>query len=219
VSLQLLPVTGAPPAIAPEAPRPLSPPVLPAAPVLAAAPPLHLDDLTAAQRGDQVAFARLVRGHQARIFSVALRLTGRREDAEELAQDAFVQLHGVLAQIHSPSHLLHWLLRTISHRSIDRLRARDRLPRMVQMDAQAEPAVEERGDHLAARRLRALLLELPAAPRAVMLLKYQEDLEPTEIASVLDMSVNTVKSHLRRSLEWLRSQQVGAGKAGEQHGS
>lgn len=169
-------------------------------------------DLHAAQRGDPGAFARLVRGHQARIFSVALRLTGSREDAEELAQDAFVQLHGALAQVASPSHLLHWLLRTVSHRSIDRLRARERAPRLVQVDIEHEPAgADAAGDPLWENRLRALLLQLPAAPRAVITLRFQEDLEPTEIAEVLDMPVNTVKSHLRRSLEWLRAQQAGDG--------
>ncbi|HXC60861.1 MAG TPA: sigma-70 family RNA polymerase sigma factor, partial [Steroidobacteraceae bacterium] len=180
--------------------------VLPAVPLLA--------ELRAAQRGDQAAFACLVRAHQARVFSVALRLTGRREDAEELAQDAFVQLHAALSQINSPAHLLHWLLRTISHRSIDRLRQRERSPRLVQIEV--EHAAEENAvDPLWSRRLHALLSELPVAPRAVLLLRYQEDLEPGEIAAALDMPLNTVKSHLRRSLEWLRAQQVAAG---ENHG-
>jgi RNA polymerase sigma-70 factor, ECF subfamily len=160
--------------------------------------------------GDPIAFARLVRAHQSRVFSVALRLTGSREDAEELAQDAFVQLHGVLAQMASPQHVLHWLLRTITHRSIDRLRARERSPRLVQIDAGHEPADQDAaGDPLWEKRLRSLLLQLPDAPRAVVTLRFQEDLEPTEIAAVLDMPLNTVKSHLRRSLEWLREQQVG----------
>ena len=56
------------------------------------------------------------------------------------------------------------------------------------------------------RRLRALLLQLPAVPRAVVVLRYQEGLAPTQIAAVLALSHNTVKSHLRRSLEWLRHQ-------------
>ena len=46
-----------------------------------------------------------------------------------------------------------------------------------------------------------------------MLLRFQEDLDPSEIAGVLDMSVNTVKSHLRRSVDWMRAQCVG-----ENHG-
>jgi RNA polymerase sigma-70 factor (ECF subfamily) len=190
-----------------------SPPAVPQGLTGAAAPvDMRTVDLQAAQRGDTSAFARLVRSHQARIFSVALRLTGSREDAEELAQDAFVQLHAALAQVASPSHLLHWLLRTVSHRSIDRLRARERAPRLVQIDSGHEPAgADAAGDPLWENHLRALLLQLPPAPRAVITLRFQEDLEPTEIAEVLDMPVNTVKSHLRRSLEWLRAQQAGDG--------
>jgi RNA polymerase sigma-70 factor (ECF subfamily) len=172
------------------------------------------DDLAAARRGDNLAFARLVRAHQNRVFSVALRLTGSREDAEELAQDAFVQLHAALAQVVSLQHVLHWLLRTITHRSIDRLRARGRAPRLVQIDKDNEPAATDAvADPLWERRIHSLLLQLPDAPRAVVTLRFQEDMEPTQIAEVLDMPVNTVKSHLRRSLDWLRAQQ-----AGEVHG-
>jgi RNA polymerase sigma-70 factor (ECF subfamily) len=47
--------------------------------------------------------------------------------------------------------------------------------------------------------------ELPAIPRLVVVLRYQEDLDPAEIARALDLSVNTVKSHLRRSLARLRA--------------
>jgi RNA polymerase sigma-70 factor (ECF subfamily) len=167
-------------------------------------------DLAAAQRGDSSAFARLVRGHQARVFSVALRLTGSREDAEELAQDAFVQLHAALAQVASLQHVLHWLLRTITHRSIDRLHARGRAPQLVQIDRDNEPAaIDAAVDPLWTNHIRALLLQLPDAPRAVITLRFQEDLEPAQIAALLDMPVNTVKSHLRRSLEWLRAQQAG----------
>jgi RNA polymerase sigma-70 factor (ECF subfamily) len=62
-------------------------------------------------------------------------------------------------------------------------------------------------------RLHRLLLDLSTEARAVVLLRFQEDLDPLEIADVLDMSVNTVKSHLRRSIDWMRAQ-----CAGEHHG-
>src|SRR5687767_13085354 len=74
------------------------------------------DGLARARAGDTEGFRVLVRLHQARVFSIALRFTGRRAEAEELAQDVFVQLHGALACIESPAHLTHWLLRTVSHR-------------------------------------------------------------------------------------------------------
>jgi len=61
-------------------------------------------------------------------------------------------------------------------------------------------------DPLLQRRLRELVGRLLPAPRAVMLLRYQEDLDPMEIARILDMPPNTVKSHLKRSLATLREQ-------------
>jgi RNA polymerase sigma-70 factor (ECF subfamily) len=169
--------------------------------------------LERAQRGDLPAFRELLRAHKARVFSIALRFTGRRADAEELAQDVFLKLHGALAGIDSEAHLKHWLLRTVSHRCIDRLRRDRRQPQLVPIEALAdgmEPAATENGhDPLAGARLRRLLIELAPDARAVMLLRFQEDLDPTEIASVLAMSVNTVKSHLRRSLDWMRAQLAG----------
>lgn len=168
------------------------------------------DRLDRARRGDLNAFRDLMRTHQARVFSVALRFTGQRSDAEELLQDVFLQLHGALAQIASDEHLRRWLLRAIAHRCIDRLRHAGRRPRLVSiatLPPASEPqATEREADPIVGPRLRALLLELAPDARAVMVLRFQEDLDPTEIAEVLAMPVPTVKSHLRRSLEWLRAQ-------------
>jgi RNA polymerase sigma-70 factor, ECF subfamily len=52
--------------------------------------------------------------------------------------------------------------------------------------------------------LRRLIATLAEAPRMVMILRYQEDLDPTEIAEILEMPIGTVKSHLQRSLALLR---------------
>ncbi len=163
-----------------------------------------------ARAGDLWAFRQLVRLHQGRVFSIALRLTGRRADAEELAQDVFVQLHRALPQITSAQHMVHWLLRTVSHRCIDRMRQQERRPRLVPIEALrdvAEPAAPEmEQDPLAGASLRRLVMQLQPDARAVVLLRFQEDLDPQDIARMLEMSVNTVKSHLRRSLEWMRAQ-------------
>ena len=59
-------------------------------------------------------------------------------------------------------------------------------------------------DHFMNRRLQSLIESLPEKPRMVMILRYQEDLMPEEIASVMEMPVRTVKSHLQRSLAMLR---------------
>jgi RNA polymerase sigma-70 factor, ECF subfamily len=174
-------------------------------------------ELQRAQAGDKVAFHRLVLAHQVRVFTIAQRLTGQRADAEELAQDAFVQLHATLARISSPAHLRHWLIRTVTHRAIDRLRRSARQVPAVPMEAFTgsthDQAPESDADPWAAARVQGLLMQLQPDARAVVLLRYQEGLEQSEIAKLLDMPVNTVKSHLRRSIEWLRAQ-----FEGEHHG-
>jgi RNA polymerase sigma-70 factor (ECF subfamily) len=57
---------------------------------------------------------------------------------------------------------------------------------------------------MASERLRRLIASLPEKQRAIVILRYQEDMDPTEIASVLEMPVNTVKSKLHRALALLR---------------
>lgn len=170
------------------------------------APPKVALDLRAAAVGDRSAFVRLIREHESLVFSVALRVCGNRADAEELAQDAFLKLHSQLPTLADEHHLRHWLIRTVSHRAIDRLRHSSREPAALGaalpelLTVQASDA-----DPLLASALARLLGELPGPARAVLVLRFQEDLDPTEIASALDMPLNTVKSHLRRSLEWLRT--------------
>jgi RNA polymerase sigma-70 factor (ECF subfamily) len=176
------------------------------------------DTLQRARHGDLPAFRELLRAHKTRVFSMALRILGNGADAEEVAQDVFLQLHGALAPIATGEHLKHWLLRAVSHRCIDRLRSQGSRPRLVPMAAlpeDAQPTTHEPGgDHLAIAQIHRLLPQLAPEARAVLLLRYQEDLVPSEIATVLAIPVNTVKSHLRRSLDWLRAQ-----LAGDVHGS
>jgi RNA polymerase sigma-70 factor (ECF subfamily) len=158
-----------------------------------------------ARAGDLAAFGDLVRQHQRTVFGLALRMLGDRSLAEELAQDVFVQLHRHLAGIESAAHLRFWLRRVTAHRAIDRARQRARIPE-APLDAAPESAVGiPEPDPLLARRLQAEVLALTPQARAVVLLRYQEDLDPVDIASALDMPLNTVKSHLRRSLALLRA--------------
>jgi RNA polymerase sigma-70 factor (ECF subfamily) len=161
--------------------------------------------LTRAQRGENVAFRELVCAHQSAVYSVALRLLGVPEDAQELAQDVFLLLHRHLSRIGSAQHLRFWLRRTACHRAIDRLRSRPPLGPMPLETADQLQASERECDPLGSRHLRQLIACLAPIARAVLVLRYQEDLDPPEIAEVLNLPLNTVKSHLRRSLASLRS--------------
>jgi RNA polymerase sigma-70 factor (ECF subfamily) len=162
--------------------------------------------LARARGGDLDAFADLVRHHQRLVFGIACRMLDDRAAAEDLAQDVFVQLHRHLSTIESDAHLASWLRRVVAHRAIDAVRERKRRP-VTPIDAVAEPAgppAEER-DPLLVQSLRQQVASLPPAARAVVVLRYQRELGPVEIAETLDMPLNTVKSHLKRSLAVLRA--------------
>lgn len=157
--------------------------------------------LDRAGAGDEAAFADLVREHQSMVYSLALRFLRDPAEAEELAQEVFLQLFRSLGRIESPAHLVHWLRRVTSNRCIDAVRRRREA--VVPLEEMAAP--EGPGsDPLAAPRLRALVAELPAGQRTVVLLRFQEEMQLSEIARTAGMPLNTVKSHLRRAMDSLR---------------
>lgn len=167
------------------------------------------DSLSRARAGEAAAFEALVRRHQRLVFSLALRMLSDRHKAEDLAQEVFLQLHRKLDVIESAAHLEFWLRKVTTHRAIDRLRQEPK-HELVELEEGAGLVAESADDDLLLqRRLGELVEQLPPAPRAVILLRYQEDLDPLEIARTLDMPINTVKSHLKRSLATLRSRVLG----------
>jgi len=163
--------------------------------------------LTSRQEDDDQRFRNLMLEHQSMVFSIALRILGDRSAAEEAAQDVFLELHAKLGELDSEEHVRYWLRRVTVHRSIDRVRRRQRRPE-VPMDWNELPELPSNAaaqpDPLLSRWLQQLVSSLPVVARTVLVLRYQEDMSPEEISRALDMPVATVKSHLQRSLRLLR---------------
>jgi len=149
-------------------------------------------------------FDGLVRRHQAMVFSLAYHFLHDRALAEEVAQEVFWSLHRNLGSVQSAAHALFWLRQATVRRAIDETRRRKRRPQ-VALEEIADLSVRVSGrDPMLADVLRRLIAALPEDPRMVMVLRYQEDLDPLEIAELLEMPLATVKSHLHRSLAVLR---------------
>lgn len=155
-------------------------------------------------QGDSLAFAQLVRQHQGMVFSIAYHFTQDRSLAEDLAQEVFLELYQNLGSIQSPAHLTYWLRRVTSNRCIDQGRRKLRRREMAIEDAPEPAAAPSPADPLLLERLQQSLAGLPEKQRMVVILRYQEGLGPAEIAEVMEMPVNTVKSTLHRSLADLR---------------
>jgi len=174
------------------------------------APPMPDDLLLQARAGSAQAFASIVEAHQGSVFSVAYRMLNHRAQAEDLAQDVFLQLYRKLDAIESLEHLGFWLRRVASNLAIDWLRRVPYTSTQPLDEGAHVAAADSDDDPLMSRELARLLGELTPPARAVMVLRYQEDRDVAEIAAALDMPVNTVKSHIKRSLTALRSRMIGA---------
>ncbi len=160
--------------------------------------------LQQASLGDQEAFTDIVRQHQAMVFSIAWHFLADRSLAEDLAQDVFLECHRGLSDFRSAAHLQNWLRRVTVHRCIDQGR-RKTVRNEIALEDAPEPATESvPADSFLLDRLRDVVACLPETQRAIVLLRYQEDLEPAEIAELMEMPVNTVKGTLHRALEALR---------------
>lgn len=155
--------------------------------------------------GDRSAFAEIVREHQAMVYSVALHFLKNPSTAEDIAQDVFLELYRSLGSIKSGAHLRFWLRKVTCHRSIDRVR-RARPDGMLSLDDAPEPAEAVRAhDPLLEEKLWKLVATLPDKSRMAIILRYQEDMELHEVAEVMEIPINTVKSSIDRALQLLRA--------------
>jgi len=160
-----------------------------------------------AQSGDTAAFRTLVERHQARAHALALRILRSPSDAEEVAQDAFVRVWTALPGFRGESTFATWLHRIVARRAFDRVqvlknrRARER-PDEGLPEA-AAPAADE--DTLRAAKLQEMIGSLTAAQRAAVTLYYYEGRSVEDVAHVLGMPENTVKTHLLRARAALRA--------------
>ena len=160
-----------------------------------------------AQSGDTAAFRTLVERHQARAHALALRILHSPSDAEEVAQDAFVRVWTALPGFRGESTFATWLHRIVARRAFDRVqvlknrRARERPDEGL--PEPAAPAADE--DALRAAKLQILIAGLTAAQRAAVTLYYYEGRSVEDVAHVLGMPENTVKTHLLRARAALRA--------------
>lgn len=138
------------------------------------------------------------------VFSIAFRFLHDRAVAEELAQDVFLKLYRELPRLESREHVKFWLRKVISHRCMDHVRSASRKLEVALDDALEPVAESSETDFLLENGLRKLVASLPDEARMVIVLRYQEGMEPQEIAQTLGIPLGTVKSRLQRTLVLLR---------------
>jgi len=163
--------------------------------------------VAAARDGDLAAFESLVRRHQVAVYRVALRMLGSEADAEDVAQETFVQAWRSLARFRGHSALGTWLYRIATNRALNALAARRETASLDDsaIVALADPAgtLADPAETLERReRLRAVtegLLMLAPEQRALLVLRELEGLSYAQIAEVLTISPTAVKGRMHRA--------------------
>lgn len=159
-----------------------------------------------ARGGDAEAFRELVERYQDRVFALARRMVGDREEAEEVAQDAFLRAWRALPRFRGDARFSTWLYRITYRRACDAaasLRSRRRRER----DLETAGAIADTAPAAGLREgeaLERLIASLPEAQRAAITLFYYQDRSLGEVARILDLTEGTVKTHLHRARAALR---------------
>ncbi len=176
----------------------------------------ELQVLNAAASGDQDARRELFERYREPAYRAAYRITGRAEDALDVVQDSFIAAFSKLDSFQRESSFRTWLLRIVTNRALDLLRAR-RVRLAVSLDRDddqrplvpARPAESSAGARLEraelAAQLRRALEALPPDQRAVVALYAEGDMTYGQIAEVLGIPIGTVMSRLHHARLRLRA--------------
>lgn len=160
-----------------------------------------------AQAGDIVAMGQVIVSQQTYVYSIAMSLMRRPEDAADLTQEAFLRLCQVIGSFRGETKFTTWLYRLVTNLGLDMLRRRGRRQEatldgeedfeVADSDPVVDPAVTV-DRHETTQQIQRALDDLPTAHRLALTLYYFHELKYEEIATVLGLPLNTVKAHIRR---------------------
>ncbi len=164
-----------------------------------------------AQAGETQAFAELVMEHQGFVYNLALRSLGDAQEAEDVAQEAFVRAWQALSHFRGQSRFQTWLYRIVVNLCFTRLpRLRRELAALSEEEALDWPSESFSDPAASAERaeqqafLHRQIESLPESYRLLVTLRFQQELSYEEIASIVSLPLGTVKTGIFRARQRLR---------------
>lgn len=170
-------------------------------------------------KGDQSAYADIVSLYQQSLYQVCYRMLGNKEEAEDAAQEAFIKAYIHLHTYDQKRKFSTWLYRIATNLCIDRIRKKKpdyyldaEVPGTEGLDMYSQLSTdellpEEELERMELQeRIQYEISRLPDKYRAVIILKYIEELPLQEISDILDIPLGTVKTRVHRGREALRKQ-------------
>ncbi|MFJ7512742.1 RNA polymerase sigma factor SigW [Peribacillus simplex] len=170
-------------------------------------------------KGDHNAFGEIVEIYKDKVFQICFRMLGNRQEAEDLAQEAFVRAYVNIRSFNIQMKFSTWLYRIATNLCIDRLRKKkpdyyldtevagtEGLNMYSQIASDMAKPEEEVESLELQETIQVEIMKLPEKYRSVIVLKYIEELSLKEISEILDLPVGTVKTRIHRGREALRKQ-------------
>lgn len=163
-----------------------------------------------AKQGDTSSFAWLVNRYKSHIVSVAWGILQNREDAEEVAQDAFVKAYMSLRELTHEEAFYQWLVTIVTRLSLNRKKAiarrREEITEMVEQQGTRRLAVaSEEADRIVTREtVRQALRGLSEEKRTVLILRELQGFSYEEIAKMLELPLGTIKSRIHAARNELK---------------
>ena len=168
--------------------------------------------------GDDASYGTLVTRYRDYVYTIAVRIVGSDEDAEDVAQEAFVRAYRALPRFRGDSKFSSWLYRIATNRALTHLKRRRRRADAVDIESgsHVEAVVIDDGrseamspelrvrDEEFRRAVRSAVLELPEQYRVVVTLFYLEERSYKEVVATLGIPMGTLKTHLHRARALLR---------------
>lgn len=171
------------------------------------------------RKGDQNAFGEIVELYKDKVFQLCYRMLGNTHEAEDIAQDAFIRAYINIDRYNIDRKFSTWLYRIATNLCIDRIRKKkpdyyldaevagtDGLTLYSQIAVDGPEPDEEISKIELQDIIQKEILKLPDKYRAVIVLKYIEELSLVEISKILDLPIGTVKTRIHRGREALRKQ-------------
>ncbi len=158
--------------------------------------------IQACRRGDRDAFQTLFEAYQDRVFSIALRYSGDRAAALDIAQDVFLKLLSSMQDFHGGAGFESWLYRLVVNRCLDYYRRGRRFRAMVERiftPAASKTALHDLLQTEVETQVQRGIEKLSPDQRIVIVLRYTEGLSYEQIAEILGCSMGTVASRLNRA--------------------
>lgn len=170
-------------------------------------------------KGDQSAYEDIVNLYQHKLYQVCYRMLGSKEEAEDITQEAFVRAYINLHSFDQKRKFSTWIYRIATNLCIDRIRKKkpdyyldaevagtEGLDMYSQIAADEQLPEETLEQMELQERIQYEISRLPDKYRAVIVLKYIEELSLQEISEILEMPLGTVKTRIHRGREALRKQ-------------